>query len=478
MKKIVITLCTLFAVNAGSTMYAPPVPEGKAPERGTTEKAGPERSGTSGRSENAPSTADIANRSKNQSKAKPDAKNGANKASSSSLVTDLGIDLGEVQQKSTKLSESNLKETGSDIISQNLKIITDMNGGAKPEANGKVSPDGYARTITLSDNSSLYTTFDSKGQPTKSTQTQTTFETTGTGRNKRATEITKKIKEIKYNSDGSMTETVFKDNPAYNRETAEEAKNGTSRKGKYTYNVEKTIASHTITYNKDGSVNIARLDSKGSILESKSLTKEEARQGLKKEVADKQSSMTDQQKTQAPAKAEQVRENVKTVQENAPTREEAVNQAAEEASKALENNDEAGVKAAVKRGLESLEGDRVSVDQKATIIDQITAKIMELGKSGKQAFSATIESIRSIINSVLDFTATGQFRTLAPEVDVSETNSPVEDRLFDNGVKKDEYYGDDRPGSPTGVADFESFNELRNEKRVIPTEPKSTVLFR
>lgn len=476
MKKIMLTLCTLLAVNAGSTMYAGGrVVDGKVDTEVKDPTGKSEKSGTAGKRENGPTTGQKNSMSKqpsNSSGSKPNGANSASTSSSSSLVTDLGIDLNEVQKKSTKLTELNETKknalTGS-VIHQNLNIIKEMNGGKtsliEPSAESKYAPkDFHDQTFNLDTPSKGYGVSEEmnvkfsrgsskgSGKPIESTRTSKIQK----GKDKYETTTTKTT----YNQDGSMIDTVFKDNPNYNEKAAKEAKLSQKTPRPFKYDVQKTIASHSIKYNTDGSVNINRLDANGESIESKSLTKEEARQEIQEKVTDKKSSMTDEQTAEAQRKADQAGENAEAAKENKQTRQDLVDKAAEEASNALENNDEPGVQTAVQGAVEAVVGDRMRAEQKATMIEQITAKIMEIGKAGKQALTATIESIRSVFNSFFDLAATTQFRTSAPQADFQETNTSSESALFNNGVKKYEDYGDaPRSESPTAVADASSLRE-------------------
>lgn len=330
MKKIMLTLCTLLAVNAGSTMYAGGKPVERNLDTKVEDPTGKGRkSDPSGRNKNEPTADQKANMTKttSPSQGQTNTASGVNTVPPTELVNDLGIDLNEVKKKSTKLTELNETKnnalTGS-VIHQNLNIIKEMNGGKtsliEPSAESKYAPkDLHDQTFNLDTPSKEYGVSEEmnvkfsrgsrkeSGKPIESTRTSKIQK----GKDKYETTTTKTT----YNKDGSMTETVFKDNPNYNEKAAKDAKLSQKTNRPFRYDVKETIASHSIKYNTDGTVNINRLNAKGESIDSTSLTKEEARQGLQKEVAEKKSSMTDEQTAKAQAKVDQARENAKAAKE-------------------------------------------------------------------------------------------------------------------------------------------------------------------
>lgn len=427
MKKIMITLCTLLAVGSGKYIDAAPgfgePVKVKVPEKGRAEVAEAGRSGKGGKPETG----------------RPDAPEYVQAKAANK-------DVQAKAAKTAKLLESKSGSRGA-VIDQNLNIIKDMHGVKSSPAKQDGNP--YNQTFNLSNKSEMTIDFDTNGNPKESIITEYEMKKNRKG----ISEITAKrvTNKMKYNRDGSMNESIF------------------NKEGKVT---------QEIRYKKDGTFDITNIDAYGKDLDFTSYDKS----GKATEFSDyrtKAEQTTPEQRSQAEARADKAAESAQKVKDNTAERESQVDKTANEVSKALENGDEAGVRKSVTELAENVMPKDIPAGQKSTIIEQITAKIMEIGRSGKEALTTTLESIRSVINSVLDTIATGQFRTSAHEVGGEGTNNQAEPSLFNNGVKKNENYGDVlRSESPTGVDKFESLNELENEKRVTSTEPKTTVLFR
>ncbi|AXK60297.1 hypothetical protein [Candidatus Chromulinivorax destructor] len=301
----------------------------------------------------------------------------------------------DVQAKAAKTPKLAESKSGSDVPNQNLNIVKNMHGvESAPGKNG----DQFNQTFNLDNTSEMNITFDKNGNPKESTVTQYKMKKDRKG-NKQISE-TRITKKTTYNRDGSMDESIL------------------NSQGK---------EAQKIRYRKDGTFDITNFDANNKPLDSTSYDAS----GIATEYTDyrtkAEQELTPEQKTEAQNKADQARKNAEAAQKNTPAREEAVGKAAEKAGNALENNDEPGVKTVVSDAVETVVGDRMSAEQKYTMIEQITAKIMEIGKAGKQALTATIESIRSVFNSIFDLVDTKPLRT---EVSGEEADNSSESVLF------------------------------------------------
>lgn len=258
MKKIMLTLYTLLAVNVGSTMYAGGrVVDGKAPEKGTENKGKTAKPGEA-------------------AKGAPDAPK----------------EVKAKADKTDKLAEPK-KGLKDDVVNQNLNIVKSMHGVEPSSA--KFNGDPRNQTFNLGRTTEGKTqqmniTFDADGNPKESKVIEYTVKKTRVGGKMRDITESRVTKKTTYNRDGSMDESIL------------------NSQGK---------EAQKIRYRKDGTFDITNFDANNKPFDSTSYDAS----GIATEYTDyrtkAEQELTPEQKTEVKTKADQARKNAEAAKEKA-----------------------------------------------------------------------------------------------------------------------------------------------------------------